>query len=269
MTTAIRPADRGAGTFDSSVCKLVTRVRHARYYSPQSVRVQLRRAVMRQIAHFAKPPPTTSQIPPRPPTCHMSYITTHDHSNPRQPPTSKPLTTLLLLPLLLGALTGLSAFLLPAPLPQPGVHPLPRTPDSRPHGSRRIGLLHHRNRLGAATISLRTPRGLRQGLHRRRHGPFVHPIRMSRRRHENRPERHPFPTATHRHPIDGPTLKPPHLPGQQPPGQNRRREQRPEQHNGPPPRLPASPSGHRQKLATGDERESDHLSCLYRSSEHP
>lgn len=45
MTTAIRPADRGAGTFDSSVCKLVTRVRHARYYSPPSVRTELRRAV--------------------------------------------------------------------------------------------------------------------------------------------------------------------------------------------------------------------------------
>lgn len=73
MTTAIRPADRGDGTFDSSVCTLVTRVRHARYYSPPSVRTELRRAAMRQKARYVWLPLPTSGIaalcPSRPRTC--------------------------------------------------------------------------------------------------------------------------------------------------------------------------------------------------------
>ncbi len=77
MTTAIRPADRGAGTFDSSVCTLVTQVRHARYYSPRSVRTELGRAVMRQIAHFAQlalsRPHTATPNPHAPPKISTTY----------------------------------------------------------------------------------------------------------------------------------------------------------------------------------------------------
>jgi hypothetical protein len=243
---------------------------------------------MRQTTHFAQPPPATSHIAPptqpmeprlhRPETATPAPGSLHaglptplttaqtrllpirtGTSNPRQPTISNPSNTLRL-------------FFLPAQLPQPGVHPLPRTPGPRPHGSRRIGILHNRSRFITDTITrLHGRRRLRQDPHRRRHRPFVHPIRPNRRRHEHRLERQPLPTtAASRHTNRRPNiLKPPHLPRQQPCGKNRRRQQRPEQHNGPPPNLPTSPRGHRQKLAMGDEPESDQLPCLYRSSEHP
>ncbi|RVX44901.1 hypothetical protein EDD27_7667 [Nonomuraea polychroma] len=281
MTTAIRPADRGAGTFDSSVCKLVTWVRHARYYSPLSVWTELRRAAMRQTTHFVQPPPTTSHIvtpahhlepplldrhnqPPNPQNAPHSREAVQHHvpgtptSKPRHQPLSEPQHAFLLL--------------LPAHLPQPGVHPLPRTPAPRPHRSRRIGLLNTRPRtMFRSDLRLPTPRPLRHHPHRRRHSSFIRPSGTSRRRHKPRPERHPSPrTATTRHASGRDTiLKPLHLAHQQSPGKDRRRQQRPEQHDGPPPHLPVPPTGHRQTLSAVVDSESDHLSCLYRSSEHP
>ncbi|MBB5774963.1 hypothetical protein HD596_001719 [Nonomuraea jabiensis] len=248
MTTAIRPADRGAGTFDSSVCKLVTWVRHARYYSPPSARTELGRAVMRQKAHSVRPPPTTSQIP----------APNQGQSDPRHQTPANPQPHPFLL-------------LLPAHIPQPGVHPLPRTPhlSGSPHRSRRRHrLLHPRlHMLDRRHQRNNSPRPPTHHTNRRRHTPLVHPIRMRRLPHHHRPKPRPHdPLPNHRR--DTP-LKPPHLPSQQPPSKDRRRQQRPEQHDRPPPRLLASPPGHRQTLSTPDPQDSDHLSCLYRSSEHP
>lgn len=246
MTTAIRPTDRGAGTFDSSVCKLVTWVRHARYYSPPSARTELGRAVMRQKAHSVRPPPATSQIPPP-----KQGLSDARHQTP---------TDLQPHPFLL----------VPAQIPQPGVHPLPRTPhlSLSPHRSRRNRLLHSRLHIPDRRHRRRdnSPRPTHH-TNGSRHAPFVQPIRMRRRPNHHRPKPHPHdPLPNHRR--DTP-LKPPHLPSQQPPSKDRRRQQRPEQHDRPPPRLLASPPGHRQTLSTPDPQDSDHLSCLYRSSEHP
>ncbi len=226
--------------------------------------------------HPAPTPPTWSPHLPPPSATRTNFSTglaatrkPRGPSNPRQPTPSKPLKNRLLLLLLLLPLLPL----LPTHLPQPGIDPLPRAFSPRPNGSRRIGLLlHNRPRLTPAIppIDLHRPSRPGQCPYSPRHRPFVQSIRMSRRRHENRLKRQPRPTPTRRYASGPPKpFKPLDLPGQQPSSQDRRRQQGPEQHHGPPPHLPASPPGHSQKLAMGDERESDHLSWLYRSSEHP
>lgn len=232
---------------------------------------------MRQIAHFAQPPPPTSNISAHDPTRPApATLTSRLHVAPFIPqPGSRPNRSTLIdqyahqphqgsYP---GDPTLPSRLLLrTTQLPQPGIHPLPRTPSLSAHRSRRNRLLNHNDR----HLPLRNhdPRSLRQNPHRRRHPPLVHPIRTSRRRHEHRLQHRPPPIPEH-HPGDPrPLLEPPYLPRQQPTGKNRRRQQRPEENCGTAAGLRTSPPGHRQTVSTHDEAESDHLSCLYRSSEH-
>jgi hypothetical protein len=153
--------------------------------------------------------------------------------------------------------------LVPAHLPQPGVHPLPRASRLRPDGSRRNRRLGNRNgAMPGNDIGLclrrrdRPRRDPHRRWHTRRHTPSVHPIRMSRLGHQHRLKRPSTrasgPTLSHAgRPAN--ILKPLHLADDQPSGKDRRRHQRPEQHNGPPPHPPASPPRHRQRLATPDQ----------------
>lgn len=213
------------------------------------------------------------------------------HSDPRQQPIGEP-RRILPLPS-------------PAHLPQPRLLPLPRTPLTRPNRRRHIRLLHLHPATPATSPArrIRSPRPInlsppppstafiRSRAHHRRlspigqhslrphhdftrhpgHEPPIHPLRPSRSRHVQRLERHhrdPSPTPQ-RAGMVRPIPEPPRLPRQQPASQNPRRQQRPEQHHRPPPRLPTPPHGHPQKLATPNERNPCHLSGLYRSSDHP
>lgn len=214
---------------------------------------------------YTHPSRTPSQPPhptfPRNP--HPQPSSLGQDSYPRHPtlPRPCPCPCPLLLPI-------------PAQLPQPGVHPLPRTPVPSPHGSRRHRLLRQGplRRLGSHRNLLR-----RRLLHRRRnlllphrsrHNPLIPPIRPRRSRHQHRLQRHPPPPTRHNHRRPR-QPKPPHLPRQQPTRQNRRRQQRPEQNNGPPTGLRTSPPGHEQTVSTPPEPATDRLPWLYRSSEHP
>lgn len=122
---------------------------------------------------------------------------------------------------------------IPAHLPQPGLHPLPRTP--RILGRSRTNLPpHHRHWLHPPLPRRRRPHHPNsRNRHPRRHRPLIRQNRPSRRRHIDGLKRHP--PLTHAPLSRNP---PPQrlLPHHQPASQDRRRKHRHQQHHRPPTR---------------------------------
>lgn len=191
---------------------------------------------------------------------------------------------------------------LPADLPQPGVHPLPRallflSPGStlhrltrapplsdprrhriHPNGSRpptTRGTPHNTQiRNGGNRYDLRHPIHLHLGPrappYRSRNNPLIPPLSPRRSRQQHGLHHHVATVSSDPHllPHAG-TLVPAELAGQQPTRQDHRRHQRHPQHHGPPMHVLPPPSGHPPDVSHPRPHPTRSPPSLYAYSHHP